>query len=153
MTEWTTHTPAFDGDGPEGVTLDTHYAECRALFSHTAVAKWGADISGHWSARYEYRYRPRAGIYAINADGSIGEKVADNPPPATYAQVKAWLEQHGHPVPPKPVDYDAWRPVLVELGWLLTDLGDASNMECVEKAIAAMRVAMTIPACMEDVKG
>lgn len=56
MTEWTLHQPAFDGDAPEGVGLDTH--DIRVVFGHLICdGRWNKEPN--WLTRFEYRYRPR----------------------------------------------------------------------------------------------
>lgn len=126
MTEWTTHTPAFDGDAPEGVRLDTHEVAIQ-------MSKGDFVIVPHtnWAANgVELYYRPRA----------------------TYAQVKAYCEQHGHPVPPKPVDYEAWRPVLDNYGWETATPMNRLDHTQVRCLIEAFRLAQSIPACMDDIR-
>ena len=144
MTEWTLHIPKFGGDAPEGMSLDTHYVECRDLEFHHGIAKWGVNTAPNWHPRWEYRYRPRAAV---------------PPPPATYEQVCAWHIANGSPVPERPVDYEAWEPVLNK--WdaeaLNSNLAqspfDGYKRKKIDGLIAAFRVAMTIPECREAIEG
>ena len=64
MTEWTTHTPAFDGDAPEGVTLDNHEIAFLSRASGRLSNVCGGDVwcrtnQPIWKRTVKYRYRPR----------------------------------------------------------------------------------------------
>ena len=129
---WTTHEPKFDGDAPDGVTLDTHEVEW-----HNDNRIWRKFYSKSiaWMAGDTYRYRITI---------------------PTYEQVKAWHIANGLPVPPKPVDYEAWENVLqahydAYEGGVVATPPDIEDRKNIDSLIAAMRVAVNSPACMEAI--
>ena len=128
MTNWTTHEPKFDGDAPDGVTLDTHEVEW-----HNGNRIWRKFYSKSiaWMAGDTYRYRITI---------------------PTYEQVKAWHIANGLPVPPKPVNYEAWRePFATYCHDNPKDINPYAHKTSIDGLIAALRVAIRSPACMEDI--
>jgi hypothetical protein len=75
---WTTHTPAFDGDAPDGVTLVTHDVEIQNMyFGWSAIhhdLQWVVRAHGMPAT---YRYRPR---YETIMAELAALRVAINPP-------------------------------------------------------------------------
>ncbi len=132
MTQWTTHTPKFDGDAPEGVTLETH--DIRLVHGDGSHCDGIWDELPTWALGFEYRYLPRN-------------------PPATYEQVVAWCKANNRDVPAPPVDYEAWRPVLGAFeGWKAETPLDEADKTKIDEWIRAFKLAMTIPACREVIK-
>jgi hypothetical protein len=123
---WQTSSPAFDGDAPAGVTLDTHEIQ---FLSMERWRDFGHDCS--FFTCLEYRYRPRA----------------------TYEQVVAWCEANGRDVPAPPIDYEAWRGPLEKTLWSAETPLRPSDKTAIEFLIAAFKLAMTIPACREAIEG
>jgi hypothetical protein len=133
MTQWTTHTPKFDGDAPEGVTLETHWIQRRYI--------------GHGSAWDDMRERDN---YLMNCE----HRYLPRNPPATYEQVVAWCKANNRDVPAPPIDYEAWRPVLDAFeGWKAETPLDEADKTKIDEWIRAFKLAMTIPACREVIEG
>ncbi len=124
--------PTKTGQGPEGVSIETH--DIRLVYDDGSLCDgvWGGEPM--WAKGLKYRYLPRN-------------------PPATYEQVVAWCKANGRDVPAPPVDYEAWRPVLDAFeGWKAETPLDEADKTKIDEWIRAFKLAMTIPACREAIK-
>ena len=52
---WTTHEPKFDGDAPDGVTLDTHEVDRQYVVGQG----WARMDNPFWFCGEQYRYRQK----------------------------------------------------------------------------------------------
>ena len=128
--EWKQFIPPVDQTAPLGVSLATHDIEL------LSTPNGWRDLSRvFWCKGFQYRYRPKAAKTTM----------------PTYEQVKLWCETNKQPVPVKPINYEAWRPVLESFRWIAEHPFSYTDKVQVELLVKAFRVGFKLPECMEDI--